>query len=185
MLFANSLELIREIMRENRINFTIVDSPVGKLVLGVSSRGCCLVEFEDRGGIEKIKSRTQQRYKIELLESTNQLLERVEKELNEYFSGTLNSFSVTLDLQGTRFEQSVWQELLSIPYGQTRTYGEIAKSVQKPLAFQAVGRANGSNPVAIVVPCHRVIQKGGGMCGYGGGVWRKKFLLALENNSLP
>ena len=185
MLFANSLELIREIMRENRINFTIVDSPVGKLVLGVSSRGCCLVEFEDRGGIEKIKSRTQQRYKIELLESTNQLLERVEKELNEYFSGTLNSFSVPLDLQGTRFEQSVWQELLSIPYGQTRTYGEIAKSVQKPLAFQAVGRANGSNPVAIVVPCHRVIQKGGGMCGYGGGVWRKKFLLALENNSLP
>ncbi len=185
MLFANSLELIREIMRENKINFTIVDSPVGKVVLGVSSRGCCLVEFEDRGGIEKIKSRTQQRYKIELIESTNRLLENVGKELNEYFSGTLNSFSVPLDLQGTRFEQSVWQELLSIPYGQTRTYGEIAKSVQKPLAFQAVGRANGSNPVAIVVPCHRVIQKGGGMCGYGGGVWRKKFLLALENSSLP
>lgn len=180
---ANNLELVQEIMRTDEISFTIVDSPIGELVLGVSSRGCCLVEFVDRGGLEKIKSQTQKRHKLELTENANPLLNDVEKELNDYFSGTLYSFSVPLDLPGTRFQQNVWQELLSIPYGQTRTYGQIAKSIRQPLAFQAVGRANGSNPLAIIVPCHRVIQKGGGMCGYGGGVWRKEFLLGFEKGS--
>ena len=172
-------------MRINKITFTVVDSPIGDLIIGASHRGCCLVEFLDRGELEKIKQWTQKRYKLELMEGTNPLLNDVEKDLDDYFSGTLHSFSAPLDLQGTRFELAVWKELLEIPYGQTTTYGEIARSVQKPLAFQAVGRANGSNPLAIIVPCHRVIQKGGGMCGYGGGVWRKEFLLQLEKNALP
>jgi AraC family transcriptional regulator of adaptative response/methylated-DNA-[protein]-cysteine methyltransferase len=172
-------------MLADNIFFKVVDSPIGDLVLGVSSRGCCLVEFVDRGGLERIKQHIVKRYKLDMSVGEHPLLDDVESELTGYFSGTLHRFSISLDLRGTRFEEAVWKELLSIPYGQTRTYGDIARTVQKPLAFQAVGRANGRNPLAIIVPCHRVLQKGGGMCGYGGGVWRKKFLLDLEKSAVP
>ena len=170
-------------MRQNSIIFKIIDSPIGDIVLGTTSRGCCLVEFVDRGGLERIKSHTERRYKLELVQGDHPQLDALEDELHGYFTGTVHAFTVPLDLRGTRFEESVWQELLSIPYGQTTTYGEIAKLAQSPLAFQAVGRANGRNPLAIVVPCHRVLEKGGGLCGYGGGVWRKKFLLDLEKKT--
>ena len=167
-------------MDGDRIFFTTFDSPVGELIVGASSRGCCLVEYVERGGLEKIKSWTRRRYKLETVERKNALLDKMEEELRSYFSGSLRSFSFPLDLQGTVFEQSVWQELLAIPYGQRKTYMDLAKRVNKPKAFRAVGRANGSNPLAIVVPCHRVVQTGGGMGGYGGGIWRKEFLLDLE-----
>lgn len=167
-------------MHQDRIVFKIVDSPIGDIVLGATGRGCCLVEFVDRGGLETIKSQTKKRYKLDLVEGNNPQLDALQDELHGYFAGTLRAFTIPVDLRGSRFEAAVWQELLSIPYGHTTTYGEIAKSTQRPLAYQAVGRANGRNPLAIVVPCHRVLQKGGGLCGYGGGVWRKKFLLDLE-----
>lgn len=183
MHFERNSERARQAMLSDSILFKIIDSPIGELVLGVSDRGCCLVEFADRGGLESIKSQTRKRYKLGLVEGEHPLLDDVEKELGSYFSGDLREFSFSMDLTGTTFEEAVWSELLSIPYGQTRTYGDIARSVSRPLAFQAVGRANGRNPLAIVVPCHRVIQKGGGMCGYGGGVWRKKFLLNLEKTA--
>ena len=170
-------------MRQSSIIFKFMDSPIGDMVLGATGRGCCLAEFVDRGGMEKIKSQTKKRYKLDLLEGENSQLDDLEDELRGYFAGTLRAFTVPLDLRGTRFEETVWQKLLSIPYGHTTTYGEIAKSAQRPLAFQAVGRANGRNPLAIVVPCHRVLEKGGGLCGYGGGVWRKKFLLDLEKQA--
>jgi AraC family transcriptional regulator of adaptative response/methylated-DNA-[protein]-cysteine methyltransferase len=172
-------------MLPDRISFRIVESPIGDLVLGASRRGCCLVEFADRYGLEKIKAQIQVRHKLEMIERDSPLLDSVAEELRDYFSGSLHSFSTPVDLRGTRFEQAVWQELLAIPYGQTRTYGDIAKSVRNPLAFQAVGGANGRNPLAIVVPCHRVVQKGGGMSGYGGGIWRKKYLLDFERNVGP
>lgn len=97
--------------------------------MGVTNRGCCLVEFVGREGLEAIKTQTRRRYKLELVEGENRLLNAVEQELSRYFSGTSRSFSVPLDLQGTRFEQNVWRELLSTPYGQTRTYGEIAELI--------------------------------------------------------
>ncbi len=164
------------------IFFKTVASPIGELVLGASDRGCCLVEFADEG-LETIKSRTRKRHDVDMVAADNGLLDDVEQQLNGYFAGSSSAFDLPLDLRGTRFQETVWRELLAIPYGQTRTYGEIAKSVGNPRASQAVGRANGRNPVAILVPCHRVIQKGGGMCGYGGGVWRKEFLLDLERSS--
>ena len=167
-------------MDADRIFFTTFDSPAGELVVGASSRGCCLVEYVERGGLEKIKYWTRQRYNLDMVECDNPLLDRVEEELRSYFSGSLRSFSFPLDLQGTEFEQSVWRQLLAISYGQRTTYAELARRVNKPKAFRAVGRANGSNPLAIVVPCHRVVQSGGGMGGYGGGIWRKEFLLGLE-----
>ncbi len=167
-------------MDAGRIFVTTFDSPAGELVVGASSRGCCLVEYVERGGLEKIKSWTRRRYHLEMVEGEIPLLQRVEEELRSYFSGSLRLFSFPLDLQGTAFEQSVWQELLAISYGRRTTYAELARRVNKPKAFRAVGRANGSNPLAIVVPYHRVVQTGGGMGGYGGGIWRKEFLLDLE-----
>ncbi|WP_067514632.1 methylated-DNA--[protein]-cysteine S-methyltransferase [Endozoicomonas ascidiicola] len=106
------------------------------------------------------------------------------KELTDYFSGNLTAFSVTLDLQGTEFQQSVWQALMQVPYGETCSYVDIARKIHRPKASRAVGAANGANPVAIMVPCHRVIGKNGTMTGYAHGLNMKRWLLMLENESV-
>lgn len=105
---------------------------------------------------------------------------RAANELLAYFAGTLRVFSVPLDMQGTDFQLSVWTHLLKIPYGETRSYAQVAEAVGRPKAVRAVGAANGSNPVAIIVPCHRVIGSSGKLTGYGGGLPLKKRLLELE-----
>jgi len=102
------------------------------------------------------------------------------RELEEYFAGRRRQFSFALDLRGTEFQLACWRALLQIPYGETRTYADIARAVGKPTAFRAVGMANNRNPVAIVVPCHRVIASDGTLCGYGGGLDIKRKLLELE-----
>ena len=102
-------------------------------------------------------------------------------QLDEYFTARRRAFQLPLDLRGTPFQQKVWSALLEIPYGETRSYAELARSIGEPKAFRAVGAANGANPIAIMVPCHRVISSGGGIGGYGGGVPLKKRLLALES----
>jgi O-6-methylguanine DNA methyltransferase len=101
-------------------------------------------------------------------------------ELEEYFAGRRREFSFALDLRGTDFQKACWNALLTIPYGETRTYANIARAIQKPQAFRAVGMANNRNPIAIVVPCHRVIASDGTLCGYGGGLDLKRKLLELE-----
>jgi|ERR1043165_4305671 methylated-DNA-[protein]-cysteine S-methyltransferase len=103
-------------------------------------------------------------------------------ELEEYFTGKRKQFTVKLDLRGSDFELLVWSELLRLAYGETCSYGHIARQVKNPDAAQAVGLANGRNPVAIIVPCHRVIGQGGKLTGYGGGLWRKQWLLEHEGN---
>ncbi|HEX9901997.1 MAG TPA: methylated-DNA--[protein]-cysteine S-methyltransferase [Acidobacteriota bacterium] len=103
------------------------------------------------------------------------------RQLEEYFSGKRRLFDLALDLQGTEFEQKVWRQLLRIPYGQTASYQETAEAIGRPKAVRAVGAANGKNPVAIIVPCHRVIGRDGRLVGYGGGLWRKKWLLDHES----
>ncbi len=102
------------------------------------------------------------------------------RELEEYFAGQRREFGFALDLRGTDFQLACWRALLAIPYGETRTYADIARAVGRPHGFRAVGRANNRNPVAIVVPCHRVIASDGTLCGYGGGLDVKRKLLELE-----
>jgi O-6-methylguanine DNA methyltransferase len=102
------------------------------------------------------------------------------KQLGEYFRGVRKRFQVPLDLRGTRFHQDVWRALQEIPYGETRSYKEIAEAISNPKAVRAVGQANGRNPIPIVVPCHRVIRHDGGLGGFGGGLHLKEQLLALE-----
>lgn len=105
------------------------------------------------------------------------------RQLAEYFAGARRAFELPLDLRGTPFQLRVWNALLRIPYGETRTYGQLAALAGHPGAARAVGAANGANPIAIIVPCHRVVASGGGLGGYGGGLDCKRFLLALESGS--
>jgi methylated-DNA-[protein]-cysteine S-methyltransferase len=113
-------------------------------------------------------------------EPDDQAFPKAVDQLNAYFAGDLTEFDLSLDLQGTPFQQQVWAALCEIPYGRTASYGEIARRIGKPNAFRAVGMANGRNPVGIIVPCHRVIGASGTLVGYGGGLDRKRALLDLE-----
>jgi O-6-methylguanine DNA methyltransferase len=167
-------------MQAEQIVYKNLKSALGKLVIGATPQGCCLLEYEDRGGLDKIRRRITKQYELEMTRGTNAFLDQLEFELDQYFKGLRKNFSVPLDVRGTPFQRAGWEQLLGIPYGGTKTYGEIAALVGKPLAARAIGRANGENPLAIVIPCHRVIQHDGTLKGYGGGLWRKKHLLNLE-----
>ncbi len=162
------------------IAVTWFDSPLGPLVAGASPRGVCLLEFTDRRGFERQVEVVRRLFRCPIVPGRHPLLETLGSELAAYFAGSLRDFSVPVDAPGTPFQQRVWEALRGIPYGETRSYEDLARAVGVPGAPRAVGRANGLNRVAIVVPCHRVVNKDGQLGGYGGGLWRKQFLLDLE-----
>ena len=170
-------------MQNGQIIYRDIDSPLGEMIAGATANGVCFLEWHDRGGVEKIKQRVIKRYKKELATGTNPHLDLLEKEIEQYFTGKLQKFTVHVDVAGTPFERLVWDELLRIPYGQTRAYGQIAAALAKPQASRAVGRANGANYLSLVIPCHRVIEANGNLRGYGGKLWRKAKLLELERSS--
>lgn len=167
-------------MSETSIVCRDFDSPLGPMIAGATPKGICFLEWHDRGGVERIVQRVQKRCEMAVTPGNNAHLDRLERQLTAYFSGTATRFKTPTDVTGTTFEQTVWAQLLTIPYGQTRTYGEIAAALGKAGAQRAVGRANAANFVSIVIPCHRVIDANGNLHGYGGGLWRKKWLLELE-----
>ena len=154
------------------------------MIAGATDKGICFLEWYDRGGVERILSRVEKRYKRPLEQGSSELLRKLQNELSNFFDRTINKFLVPLDVNGTIFEKRVWDKLLKIPYGETRSYGAIASEIGKPGASRAVGRANGSNYLAIVIPCHRVIESNGKLRGYGSGLWRKKYLLDLESTKI-
>ena len=143
----------------------VMMSPVGPLTLQSHGEAVCAVLFGRRG---------------EPAEADTAVLRQCEEELTAYFAGELRTFTVPLRPVGTPFQLSAWDALRKIPYGETRTYGEIAAAIGKPRACRAVGMANNRNPISILIPCHRVIGAGGALVGYGGGLEVKKFLLKLE-----
>lgn len=153
----------------------VTASPVGPLLLAASERGLALLEF-DRG---PLPHRNGHFADAEWKEARGELRPYV-RELEQYFAGRRREFSFELDLRGTEFQRRCWQALLGIPFGETRTYADIARIVGQPRGFRAVGMANHDNPVAIVVPCHRVIASDGTLGGYGGGLPAKRWLLELE-----
>ena len=134
---------------------------------------------EERGQLVEI-SFHQLEHREEMEEKRTELLEEAERQLQEYFAGRLQHFDLPLHPQGTEFQKKVWKALMSIPYGETRSYGEIAKQIGNEKAVRAVGGANHVNPISIVIPCHRVIGKNGSLTGYGGGLKIKETLLTLE-----
>ena len=157
--------------------YTVIDSPVGRLRLVASDKGLAGVWFE-RSRPERVRPRG------DIERGRHPVLVEAERQLREYFAGTRRAFDLKLDFVGTPFQRSVWKALLTIPFGQTRTYGEIAKQVGRPSASRAVGAANGRNPVSIVAPCHRVIGSTGALTGFGGGLDVKARLLKLEGARL-
>lgn len=164
------------------VTVTWIESPVGPLVAGATDRGVCLLEFSDRRMLETQLDVLRQRLGP-VLPGNHPILEQLRTELGEYFAGQRSTFSVPLDYPGTPFQTRVWNALLEIPYGETRSYEQLAWAIGSPGAQRAVGHANGQNRIAILIPCHRVVNKGGKLGGYGGGVWRKQMLLDLERGA--
>ena len=159
---------------------------MGPLFLAASDKGLVALEFDARlPGQQSIRPnprdvrRENRRQNLAFEESASAMRGYV-GEVEEYFAGKRREFTFALDLRGTDFQLACWRALLAIPYGETRTYADIARTVGKPRGFRAVGMANNRNPIAIVVPCHRVIACDGSLCGYGGGLEIKRHLLELE-----
>jgi O-6-methylguanine DNA methyltransferase len=161
------------------LDYSRMQSPIGSLVIGVSEEGLAVIEF-DRGDFPGSRLARTAHWQ-ESAERTAQ----ARRELREYFAGKRRIFEVPLDLRGTDFQKKCWRALLEIPYGQTRSYAEVAKTVGCPRGFRAVGMANHDNPVPIIVPCHRVLASDGTLGGYGGGLEVKRKLLELEGALQP
>lgn len=157
-----------------------LETPIGRLVTAATGDGICLLEFTDRPILEAEFAALQRRFGAVIVPGTNAHIEQLRAELMRYFAGELYQFHVPLLLAGTPFQEALWRHLLAIPYGETRSYDELARTLGRAKAQRAVGQANGANRLSILVPCHRVVNKQGKLAGYGGGVWRKQLLQALE-----
>lgn len=157
-----------------------IETPLGIMFAVASQAGLYQLEFADRPNLEAEIRLLQEKTGSQIIPGDNQTLEKLREELNTYFQGKRMQFSMSLLPGGTAFQHSVWEILLSIPAGETRSYLQIAQMLNKPAASRAVGNANGKNPIAIVIPCHRVIGTDGSLCGYAGGIGRKQWLLDHE-----
>jgi methylated-DNA-[protein]-cysteine S-methyltransferase len=153
--------------------YKVMESPVGKLKLVASDKGLVAILWEKDSPRRVRLSET-------VANEQHPILVKAERQLGEYFAGKRKAFSVALDMRGTPFQKDVWEALLAIPFGETRSYGQLAKQLGNPRASRAVGAANGKNPVSIIVPCHRVIGSSGKLTGFAGGLDTKAHLLGLE-----
>lgn len=147
----------------------IIETPIGKIYIAEENNKIIEINLDSKKNNYEIKN--------------TKVLNLAEKQLLEYFEGKRKKFNLPLKLKGTPFQEKVWNELLKIPYGETKTYGEIAKNIEKPKAARAVGMANHNNPISIVVPCHRVIGVNNKLVGYGLGLDKKQYLLDLEKKN--
>lgn len=161
-----------------------LETPLGLMLAVADDRGLALCEFLDRPMLPIQLARIQALLHGPIAPGDHRYLDQAGRELSEYFAGERERFTIPLVLDGTEFQVTVWEQLLTIPFGATRSYGELAARVGRPGASRAVGRANGDNRLAIIVPCHRVIGANGSLTGYGGGMRRKRWLLRHEQRSL-
>ena len=157
-----------------------IESPLGPLVAGATAQGVCLLEFTDRHRLPAQMDTLRRRFDRAPVPGDSRHFDRLREELTAYFSGRLRQFSLPLVAPGTPFQERVWAELQRIPSGETLSYEELARRLGMPRAQRAVGHANGMNRIAILIPCHRVVNKNGKLGGYGGLLWRKDALLHLE-----
>ena len=162
------------------LHVTLLDTPLGPMLAAASDKAVCQLEFADRRGLKRSYLEMRHRFKLPVVPGDNAVLEQLRRELQEYFCGTRKQFTVPLELRGTDFQERVWRELQRIPFGKTASYAAIAKQIGSPTGIRAVARANATNRLYLLVPCHRVVAKDGSLSGYGGGVWRKRRLLELE-----
>ncbi len=164
------------------MHFKYFDTPIGEMIAVSNNFGICLLEFRDRKNIDASLRILERDFGETIETGNNPYLNLLTQELTAYFMGKLTEFSVAVSTHGTDFQNNVWLALQAIPYGETRSYGEIARSIKNPKSVRAVGAANGNNRVAIIIPCHRVIGADGKLTGYAGGLWRKEWLLKHEGS---
>ncbi|WP_075086064.1 bifunctional transcriptional activator/DNA repair enzyme AdaA [Mariniblastus fucicola] len=157
---------------------------LGPMVCAANEQGLHLLEFADRRMLETQIKRVNKLTRCTFVIGENEFHRSIQGELQAWFAGKLEKFQTPIVLKGTTFQEQVWRQLLQIRYGESRSYEQIAKNLENPKAMRAVGKANGDNRFAIVVPCHRVIRADGSLSGYGGGVWRKQWMLNHEQRSL-
>ncbi|MDY3362883.1 methylated-DNA--[protein]-cysteine S-methyltransferase [Riemerella anatipestifer] len=159
-----------------------INTPLGEMIAIANDNGIYLLEFTDKKHLDTELKKLCSTLNSNIREASNLHLEILEKELNLYFNQKLKEFSVPIQLLGTPFQKQVWQTLLTIPYGSTKSYLQQAIMMDSPKAVRAVANANSLNKIAIIVPCHRVIGSNGTLTGYAGGLWRKEKLLQLEKS---
>lgn len=164
------------------IFYTIMDSSIGRLVIASTDRGLIRILLPGEKSSDSL-ARLQKAYPGEAIIENRDKNRDAVKQLREYFEGTRTVFSLPMELRGTEFQKSVWKTVARVPYGQTKSYGDIAREIRKPKACRAVGAANGANPIPIVIPCHRIIGSNGSMTGFGGGIPLKEKLLGMEKNT--
>lgn len=159
---------------------TVIETPLGQMLAIADDDALHMLEFLERKELKKGIVRLSERKNAQIVEGTTPAIISIKKELKEYFKGTLRCFQTPVYLHGTPFQNRVWEELQKIPCGETRSYAAIASAIGKPTAYRAVALANSLNQLAIMVPCHRVINSDGGLGGYAAGIQRKEWLLNLE-----
>ena len=164
------------------ISTTRIPTPLGPMLACATDEGICLLEFADRPMLETQLKRVERLLGGKTMPGTSKHFETLAEQLLEYFEGKRKEFTLPLVLNGSQFQQKTWNILQQIPYGSTRTYQQQAILLGNRNAVRAAAKANGDNRIAIIIPCHRVIGQDGNLTGYGGGLWRKKFLLDLESN---
>ena len=157
-----------------------IETPLGTMIACSTEKGLSLLEFGDRRMLETELKSLVKIFNANIIQGESELFNEVEKQLGEYFAGSRKEFSIPLDTPGTPFQEKVWEVLQTIPYGTTRSYLAQAEAIGNPGSVRAVAGANGMNRVSIIIPCHRVIGSDGKLTGYGGGLWRKQYLLELE-----
>jgi len=163
----------------------VIETPIGRMIAMASDAGICVLEFLGGRTAPSVARSFARRHGAETVPGTNAHLDRLRAELDGYFQGKLERFEAPLDLHGTPFQKTVWRRLARTPYGTTLTYSQLAARAGRPSAVRAAGHANGRNPISIVVPCHRVVGTDGTLHGYGGGLWRKRWLLEFERGESP
>jgi len=167
---------------EHILKASWLNTPLGSMLAIANEEALYLLEFVDRRGLEREVERLRQKTHAAIIPGSTRPIRSIEKELNQYFEGKLKQFNTPLFLLGSSFQIRVWEELIKIPFGETRSYSDIAQAIGRPSSYRAVARANGANQLAIIIPCHRVINTDGSLSGYGGGVVRKKWLIDHEKD---
>ncbi len=165
---------------KNLIHIQYHDTPCGEIILGSIQGKLCLCDWKDMVHRERNDKRTKRFFKAEYIEEASDVINEAIRELNEYFAGERRNFNLSLLFAGTSFQQRIWNALLTIPYGETRSYMQIARIVGNEKGVRAVAQAIGANPMSIIVPCHRVIGSDKALTGFAGGLEAKRYLLNLE-----
>lgn len=168
------------LISNHTLKVSCIETASGSMIVIADDNAIYLLEFTECRNLDAKLKRLKLNAKLAIVTGRTSLMDVIEREIHDYFAGILTAFSTPFRVFGTPFQQSVWQQLQKIPYGETRSYGEIAQALGKPTAFRAVAQANGANMICVMIPCHRVINASGALGGYAGGIARKQWLLNHE-----